>query len=460
MFEKIMIADRGEIAVRIIRTCKRLGIKTTAVHSEADAGSLHVRMADEAVYIGGRRAHESYPGVDKIIAAALSAGCQAIHPGYGFLSENHHFAKAVSAAGLVFIGPSARIIDMLGDKISSKELAVKACVPVIPGHADPLDSVDDALLIAGSIGYPVLLKPACGVGGKGLRIVNVPDEMEAALEESRRETCKYFGSSRVFMERFIEKSRHLEVQIIADSFGNIIHLGERESSIQRRYQKIIEEAPSPAVSADLRRCMGRYACDLARKAGYVNAGTVEFMMDEKKVLYFLEMSTRLQAGHPVTEMTAGLDLVELQFRIAAGERLPLSQDDVTIKGWSMAAHICAEDPARKFLPAAGRINGYSEPCGDSIRVDSGVNRGSIIGLHDDSMLATVVCHEKDREAARAGLVEALNGCHIEGVVTNIAFANSVLRHPGFVKGNISTSFIEQHFDDGRSKCESDELHEL
>ena len=458
MFEKIMIANRGEIAVRICRTCKRMGIKTITVHSEADRNSLHVQMADEAVNIGGLHAHESYMKIEKIVAAALSAGCQAVHPGYGFLSENHRFAQTVSAAGLVFVGPPAEVIAMLEDKISSKELAIKAGVPVIPAHTYPLDKLDDALTIAESIGYPVLLKPESRGGGKGIHIVAAPNEMEAALESSRQETCKAFGNSRVFMERFIEHPRHLEIQIIADAHGNIIHLGERESSIQRCYQKIIEEAPSPAVSADLRRCMGRHACDLARKAGYLNAGTVEFILDDKKHFYFLGMNTRLQVEHPLTEMTAGLDLVELQLRIAAGERLPFSQNDVALNGWTMEARICAEDPARNFTPTTGRITRYAEPCGDSIRVDSGVSAGSMINAYYDSTLAKVFCHGKDREAARAGLVDALNDYHIEGVMTNIAFVNNVLRHPEFVKGNISADFIEQHFSGDLSKCEPDEQH--
>ncbi len=455
MFDTILIANRGEIAVRIIRSCKRLGIGAVAVYSDADSRSLHVQTADESVHIGGPRAQDSYLDAEKMIAAALSTGCRAVHPGYGFLSENARFARSVAAAGLVFIGPPAKAIDTMGDKLASKELAAKAGVPVIPGHADALEGEDEALAAADGIGYPVLLKPAAGGGGKGMRIVRVPAEMKAALAASRQETRKAFGDSRIFMERYVEQPRHVEIQILADGFGNVLHLGERECSIQRRYQKIIEESPSPAVSEALRQRMGRAACDLARNAGYVNAGTVEFVLDAQGEFYFLEMNTRLQVEHPVTELVTGLDLVELQMRVAAGERLPFDQDGVVFNGWAMEARICAEDPERGFIPSTGMITRYAEPRGNAIRVDSGVQTGSNIGVYYDSMLAKVICHGRDREEARIRLVEALNGYHIEGVVTNIDFANSILCHPEFTEGKLTTGFIDRHFESSRPKTQPD-----
>lgn len=449
MFNKILIANRGEIAVRIIRTCRRLGIRAVAVYSDADSRSLHVQLADEAVHIGKPHAQTSYLDTEKILSAALSTGCQAVHPGYGFLSENAAFARRVAAAGLVFIGPPADVIDTMGDKIASKALAVKAGAPIIPGHAEALTDEEEALAAADGIGYPVLLKPAAGGGGKGMRIVRKPDEMKAALAASRQETRKAFGDSRIFMERYIEGPRHVEIQILADIFGNVVHLGERECSIQRRYQKIIEESPSPAVSGDLRERMGRAACDLARKAGYVSAGTVEFVLDARGEFYFLEMNTRLQVEHPVTELVTGLDLVELQLQIARGQKLPFDQGGVAFNGWAMEARVCAEDPERGFIPSTGMITRYAEPRGSAVRVDSGVQTGSGIGVYYDSMLAKVICHGKDREEARVRLVEALNGYHIEGVVTNIDFANSILCHPEFARGNLTTGFIERHFEGSR-----------
>lgn len=449
MFEKILIANRGEIAVRVIRTCRRLGVRAVAVYSDADSRSLHRQMADEAVHIGAAPARESYLDGDKIIAAALSTGCGGVHPGYGFLSENADFARSLQAAGMVFIGPPADAIARMGDKIASKQLAAKAGVPVIPGHDEALKDAAEALSVAERIGYPVLLKPAAGGGGKGMRIVTRSDELAPALAASRQETRKAFGDDRIFVERYIQRPRHVEIQILADAHGNVVHLGERECSIQRRYQKIIEESPSPAVAPDLRRRMGEAACRLAREAGYVNAGTVEFVLDEKGAFYFLEMNTRLQVEHPVTEMVTGLDLVELQLRIALGEPLPFGQEKVVFSGWAMEARVCAEDPERGFIPATGMITRYAEPRGRSVRVDSGVHTGSTIGVYYDSMLAKAICHGENREAARVGLVDALNGYHIEGMVTNIDFVNSVLCHPAFAKGDLDTGFIERHFDGSR-----------
>jgi propionyl-CoA carboxylase alpha chain len=458
MFDTILIANRGEIAVRIIRTCRRLGIRTVAVYSDADNRSLHRQLADDAVYIGNSPASESYLLPEKILSAARDSGCGAVHPGYGFLSENTGFAESVQAAGMVFIGPSAQAIALMGDKIASKDLAARAGVPVIPGYGQDLKDVDEALSFAREIGYPVLLKPAAGGGGKGMRIVAGPEQMAEALAASRQETRKAFGDSRIFMERYIEQPRHVEIQVLADAFGNTVFLGERECSIQRRYQKIIEESPSPGVGPDLRQRMGQAACDLARQAGYVNAGTVEFVLAPDGEFYFLEMNTRLQVEHPVTELVTGLDLVELQLRIAAKEPLPFDQDKVNFTGWAMEARICAEDPARGFTPATGMITRYAEPRGDAVRVDSGVNTGSKIGVHYDSMLAKVICHGKDRETARIALIEALNGYHIEGVITNIDFANSVLCQPAFASGELDTGFIDRHFDGHLPLSTPDERH--
>ncbi|MCL2789821.1 MAG: acetyl/propionyl/methylcrotonyl-CoA carboxylase subunit alpha [Desulfobulbus sp.] len=451
MFDKILIANRGEIAVRIIRTCNRLGIKTVAVYSDADSRSLHRQLADEAVHIGESPSQKSYLDIDKIIKAAKATGAQAIHPGYGFLSEKADFAKAIQDAGLVLIGPPVEAIDIMGDKITSKELAKNAGVPVIPGTIEAIKDEEEAIAVAAEIGYPVLLKPAAGGGGKGMRIVRKPEEMKDALAASRKETLKAFNDTRVFVERYIEQPRHIEIQILADSQGHVVHLGERECSIQRRYQKVIEESPSPAVSADLRERMGRAACNLARQANYVNAGTVEFVMDAQHDFYFLEMNTRLQVEHPVTEMVTGLDLVELQLRIAYGEPLPFDQSGITFNGWAIESRICAEDPSRGFIPSTGMITRYAAPRGKGIRVDSGVNIGGKIDVYYDSMLAKLICHGATREDARRALVEALNGYHIEGVSTNIDFVTSVLCLPEFAEGALTTSFIDQHFDGGVSK---------
>ncbi len=458
MIDKILIANRGEIAVRIIRTCKRLNIATVVVYSDADRHSLHRQLADEAVYIGSSSARESYLDAKKLIDAAVSTGCRAIHPGYGFLSENARFARQVAAAGLIFIGPPAEVISLMGDKIAAKELAIEAGVPVIPGPMDAIVDEDEALALAESIGYPFLFKPAAGGGGKGMRIVRNPAEVEKSLTACRQETRKAFCDNRIFIERYIERPRHIEVQILADTHGNIIHLGERECSIQRRYQKIIEESPAPALSVEIRRAICRSACDLARKAGYINAGTVEFILDTNGVFYFLEMNTRLQVEHPVTEAVTGMDLVELQLLIAAGEALPFTQDNIAFNGWAIEARICSEDPDRFFLPATGMITRYAEPQGHNIRVDSAVQMGSKIGIHYDSLLSKVIAFGKTREEARIALIEALNGYHIEGVVNNLDFVNAILCQPDFAKGELSTGFITEHFNGARQKTPQDPEH--
>ena len=453
MFEKILIANRGEIAIRIIRTCRKLNIKTVAVYSDIDARSLHVREADEAVHIGPSPSPSSYLAYEKIIKAAVDQGCQAIHPGYGFLSENSAFAAAVVKAGLVFIGPSSEVIAALGDKISAKNIAMKAGVPVVLGHNLPIVDLEEIRALAAEIGYPVLLKPAAGGGGRGMRLAATPDELESALQSAQDETRKAFGDDRIFLERFISNPRHIEIQIIADKHGNVVSLGERECSIQRRYQKVIEEAPSLAVDAALRSRMGEMACALGREAGYSNAGTVEFIMDSHRNFFFMEMNTRLQVEHPVTEMVTSLDLVELQLRVAAGEPLPISQKDVSIKGWSIEARICAEDSSRNFLPSTGLITRYSNLRGRNIRLDSGVEAGSFVSVYYDSLLSKVISWGETREEARTTLINALNRYHVEGVTTNLNFANSILNHPAFIKGELSTGFIDEYFEEGEARID-------
>jgi len=459
VFDKILIANRGEIAIRVIRTCRRLGIRTLAVYSEIDARSRHVQAADEAVLIGPARSDQSYLVKEKIIDAALTHGCAAIHPGYGFLSENAAFAEMATRAGLTFIGPPADAIRALGDKIAAKALAVKAGLPVVPGILKSVNDLDEALTAADGIGYPLLLKPAAGGGGKGMRIVATREELAAAMKAGRAETRKAFGDDRVFVERYIPVARHIEVQIMADRHGNVIHLGERECSVQRRYQKIIEETPSTAVDESLRRRMGELACRLARQAGYTNAGTVEFILDPERNFYFLEMNTRLQVEHPVTEMVTGLDLVELQLRVSAGEPLPVRQEEVAWNGWAIEARICAEDTSRGFLPATGMITRYSPAQGPNIRLDSGVEAGSLVSVYYDPLLAKVIAWGANRAAAVDTLVRALNGYHIEGIATNVDFVNSVLTHPAFSAGRLSTGFIDEHFEQGlpRIKPPADRL---
>jgi propionyl-CoA carboxylase alpha chain len=453
MFEKILIANRGEIAVRIIRTCKKLGVKTVAVFSEIDSRALHVQEANESVYLGPPPSDQSYLLKDKIIEYALDRGCQAIHPGYGFLSENADFAEKTVTAGLVFIGPPAPVIAMLGDKIASKNLAIQAGVPVVPGHNQAVSDLEEVRSIAENIGYPVLLKPAAGGGGRGMRIAHSQDELESALKAGQEETRKAFGDNKIFLERYVETPRHIEIQIMADQHGNVIYLGERECSIQRRYQKVIEEAPSLALTNEMRRDIGERACNLAREAGYTNAGTVEFILDPRGDFYFLEMNTRLQVEHPVTEMVTGFDLVELQLQVAAEQPLPYKQEDIILNGWSIEARICAEEADRNFLPSTGLITRYAEPRGKNIRMDSGIMAGSRVSVYYDNMLTKVISWGETREEARKTLIHALNKFHLEGVIINADFANAILNHPAFIEGRLSTDFIAEHFEQGAMKID-------
>jgi len=441
MFSKILIANRGEIAVRIIRSCRDLGVATVAVYSEPDFRSQHVRLADEAVLVGGARPADSYLRMDAIIEAALQTDSEAIHPGYGFLSENAEFAEKVAAAGLVFIGPPPDVIDTMGDKIAAKKLASEAGVPPVPGHSEPVVDFAEAREAAQLVGYPVLLKPAAGGGGKGMRVVEKEEELDSALRMCQQETRTSFGDDRIFVERYLVRPRHIEIQLIGDHHGTIVHLGERECSIQRRYQKIVEESPSCALTPAVREEMGSLACVLARKAGYANAGTVEFILDEDGSFYFLEMNTRLQVEHPVTELVNSVDLVELQLRVAAGEPLPFTQADVELKGWAIEVRVCAEDARHGFVPSIGLISRYAEPRGQHVRVDSGVDAGSTVSVYYDPLLAKVITWGENREEARKSMIQALNGYHIEGVSTNVDYANQVLSHPVFISGKFSTDFI-------------------
>ncbi|MGC8906038.1 MAG: acetyl-CoA carboxylase biotin carboxylase subunit [Desulfomonilaceae bacterium] len=453
MFDKILIANRGEIAVRVIRTCRKMGIATVAVYSDVDFRSLHVEASDESVHIGPPPPSESYLCKERIIETALSRGCQAIHPGYGFLSENPDFARMVTEAGLVFIGPSAETIARLGDKIAAKVLAMNVGAPVVSGHHRAVSNAEEATIIAESLGYPLLLKPAAGGGGRGMRIISSKSDIRDAFAACQDETRKGFADDRVFIERYIPRPRHIEVQIIGDKHGNIVYFPERECSVQRRYQKILEESPSAAVDDSIRRAMGDVACRLAQEAAYHNAGTVEFILDREGHFYFLEINTRLQVEHPVTEMVTSLDLVELQIRVAAGEALPVTQSDIQANGWAMEARVCAEDPRRDFLPTIGMITRYATPRGKGVRVDSGVSAGSLVTIYYDSLLAKVITHGQDREDAREKLVQSLNGFHLEGLTTNVDFVNAVINHSKFMAGDISTDFVNENFPNGKSTDE-------
>ena len=448
MFKKILIANRGEIACRVIRSAKRMGIKTVAVHSEADADALHVAMADEAVAIGPAASAESYLVGERIIAACKDTGAEAVHPGYGFLSENAAFCEALQAAGVTFIGPPVRAIAAMGDKIESKKLASAAKVNTVPGHIGVIADADEAVGIAETIGFPVMIKASAGGGGKGMRIARDADEAREGFRSAQNEARSSFADDRVFIEKFIEEPRHIEIQVLADGHGNTLYLGERECSIQRRHQKVIEEAPSPIMDPDTRRAMGEQAVALARAVDYRSAGTVEFIFDQNKNFYFLEMNTRLQVEHPVTELVTGLDLVEWMIRIAAGEALDFTQEEVSLEGWAIEARLYAEDPRRNFMPSIGRLVRYKEPQGRGVRVDSGVIEGAEISMHYDPMIAKLCTYGGDRQAAVAAMVEALDGFYIRGIQHNTAFLADVLSQPRFREGRLSTDFIAETYPDG------------
>ncbi|MFC7433032.1 acetyl-CoA carboxylase biotin carboxylase subunit [Hydrogenophaga bisanensis] len=458
MFKKILIANRGEIACRVIATARKMGIATVAVYSEADKEARHVRLADEAVLLGPAASRESYLVADKIIAAVKQTGAEAIHPGYGFLSENEDFAKRCEDEGIAFIGPKHYSIAAMGDKIASKKLANEAKVNTIPGYNDAIESAAKAVEIAKGIGYPVMIKASAGGGGKGLRVAFNDKEALEGFTACQNEARNSFGDDRIFIEKFVEQPRHIEIQIVGDSHGNVIYLNERECSIQRRHQKVIEEAPSPFISEATRKAMGEQAVALAKAVKYQSAGTVEFVVGKNQDFYFLEMNTRLQVEHPVTECITGLDLVELMIRVAAGEKLPLTQADVKRDGWAIECRINAEDPFRNFLPSTGRLVRFTPPTETmwqadtahkhGVRVDTGVFEGGEIPMYYDSMIAKLIVHGKDRNDAIAKMREALNGFVIRGINSNIPFQAALLAHPDFVSGNFNTGFIAQHYAGG------------
>jgi propionyl-CoA carboxylase alpha chain len=458
MFEKILIANRGEIACRVIQTARKMGIRTVAVHSEADRDARHVLLADEAVAIGPAPSRESYLQIEKIIAACRQTGAQAVHPGYGFLSENAEFARRIEEEGIVFIGPKHYSIAAMGDKIESKKLAAAAGVNCIPGVNDAIETAEKAVQIARGIGYPVMIKASAGGGGKGLRVAFNDKEALEGFTSCRNEARNSFGDDRVFIEKFVEEPRHIEIQLIGDSQGNVLYLNERECSIQRRHQKVIEEAPSPFISDATRKAMGEQAVALAKAVRYQSAGTVEFVVGRDQSFYFLEMNTRLQVEHPVTECITGLDLVELMIRVAAGEPLPLTQRDVRREGWAIECRINAEDPFRGFLPSTGRLVRFAPPqqtmfAADTgqwmgVRVDTGVQEGGEIPMYYDSMIAKLIVHGKDRLEAIASMREALNAFVIRGISSNIPFQAALLAHPKFVAGDFNTGFIAENYAKG------------
>lgn len=442
MFCKILIANRGEIAVRLIRACRELGVRSVAVFSEVDRLAKHVQLADESFCLGDPKPSESYLNIPKIIKAAQSTGAEAIHPGYGFLSENANFAEACEKAKIVFIGPPASVIRQMGDKIGARNFLQKHKVPVVPGTSEPIQDLKEVRKRAGEIGYPVLLKAAAGGGGKGMKVVEKENELQEALESCQRVAKSAFGDDRIFMEKYLLSPRHVEFQIVADQQGNVLHLFERECSIQRRHQKIIEETPSPALDPGLRQKMGDVAVKIGKLIGYQSVGTIEFILDQEKNFYFLEVNTRLQVEHPVTEMVTGVDLVKTQIRIAAGEKLFLSPQST---GHAIECRICAEDPQSQFLPSIGKITKLQEPVGEGVRVDSGIFEGWEIPVEYDPMLSKLIVHAPTREKAILKMLQALDDYRVEGIQTNIDFLKDILRHPEFIAGRIETGFIGKFF---------------
>ena len=460
MFDKILIANRGEIACRVIKSAQKMGIKTVAVYSDADRNALHVKMADEAVHIGPPQANQSYIVIDKIMAAIKQTGAQAVHPGYGFLSENPKFAEALEAAGVAFIGPPKGAIEAMGDKITSKKIAAEAGVSTVPGHMGLIADAAEAIKISGEIGYPVMLKASAGGGGKGMRIAWNESEVAEGFQASKNEAAASFGDDRMFIEKFVTQPRHIEIQVLCDQHGNGVYLGERECSIQRRNQKVVEEAPSPFLDEATRRAMGEQSLALAHAVGYASAGTVEFIVDGDRNFYFLEMNTRLQVEHPVTELITGVDLVEQMIRVAYGEKLSLTQDDVKLNGWAMESRLYAEDPYRGFLPSIGRLTRYRPPAETPdyqpgvvpsdpvVRNDTGVYEGGEISMYYDPMIAKLCTWGPDRAAAIQGMRDALDGFEVEGIGHNLPFLSAVMDHPKFVSGDMTTAFIAEEFPDG------------
>ncbi|MEY9999522.1 acetyl-CoA carboxylase biotin carboxylase subunit [Sinorhizobium fredii] len=454
MFKKILIANRGEIACRVIRTAKKLGIATVAVYSDADRDAMHVRLADEAVHIGPSPSSQSYIVIDKILEAIRKTGADAVHPGYGFLSENAAFAEALEKEGVAFIGPPVKAIEAMGDKITSKKLAAKAGVSTVPGHMGLIEDADEAARIASSIGFPVMIKASAGGGGKGMRIAWNEREAREGFQSSKNEAKSSFGDDRIFIEKFVTEPRHIEIQVLGDKHGNTLYLGERECSIQRRNQKVIEEAPSPFLDETTRRAMGEQAVALAKAVGYHSAGTVEFIVDAERNFYFLEMNTRLQVEHPVTELVTGLDLVEQMIRVAAGEKLSFTQDDVKLEGWAIESRLYAEDPYRNFLPSIGRLTRYRPPeegrqdDGTVIRNDTGVFEGGEISMYYDPMIAKLCAWGPDRAQAVEAMAEALDAFEVEGIGHNLPFLSAVMQQQRFRDGRLTTAYIAEEFTDG------------
>jgi acetyl-CoA carboxylase biotin carboxylase subunit len=450
MFKKLLIANRGEIAVRIARACREMGISPVAVYSDADRASLHVRVADEAVHIGPAPSTESYLRIEKIISAAKSTGAEAIHPGYGFLSENAEFAEAVERAGLTLIGPRASVMRLMGSKTSARRAAQAAGAPVVPGTTEPVSSAEEAEQVAGETGYPVMLKAAAGGGGKGMRLVRSREEIASAFSLAQSEAASSFNNPAIYIEKYIEHPRHIEIQLIGDHHGQIVYLGERECSLQRRHQKVVEECPSPVVNDELRRRMGEAAVNIARAAGYYNAGTIEFLVDAEWNFYFLEMNTRLQVEHPVTEMVTGRDLVREQIRVAAGEPLSFAQEDIVMRGAAIECRIYAEDPANGFLPSPGRITGLVAPAGPGVRYDSGSYEGWEVPIYYDPLLAKLCVWAEDRGAAIDRLARVLGEYSVEGISTTIPFFRAIVRDENFRRGDFDTGFIDRFLGGGHA----------
>ncbi|TKD15456.1 acetyl/propionyl/methylcrotonyl-CoA carboxylase subunit alpha [Rhodobacter capsulatus] len=454
MFKKILIANRGEIACRVIKSARKMGIKTVAVYSDADAQALHVKMADEAVHIGPPPANQSYIVIDKIMEAIRKTGAEAVHPGYGFLSERRDFAAALEAEGVIFVGPPSPAIEAMGDKITSKKLAQEAGVSTVPGYMGLIADADEAVKISDQIGYPVMIKASAGGGGKGMRIAWNAEEAREGFQSSKNEAAASFGDDRIFIEKFVTQPRHIEIQVLADQHGNCVYLNERECSIQRRNQKVIEEAPSPFLDPATRKAMGEQACALAKAVGYTSAGTVEFIVDGNRNFYFLEMNTRLQVEHPVTELITGIDLVEMMIRVAAGEPLPFKQEDIGINGWAMESRLYAEDPYRNFLPSIGRLTKYQPPVegptasGGIVRNDTGVFEGGEISMYYDPMIAKLCTWGPTREAAIEEMRLALDTFEVEGIGHNLPFCAAVMDHDRFVEGSITTAFIAEEYPEG------------
>ncbi|WP_321364087.1 acetyl/propionyl/methylcrotonyl-CoA carboxylase subunit alpha [uncultured Celeribacter sp.] len=453
MFDKILIANRGEIACRVMKTAKKMGIKTVAIYSDADKHALHVQMADEAVHIGPPPANQSYIVIDKVMDAIKQTGAQAVHPGYGFLSENSKFAEALAAEGVAFVGPPKGAIEAMGDKITSKKLAQEAGVSTVPGYMGLIEDADEAVKISNEIGYPVMIKASAGGGGKGMRIAWNDEEAREGFQSSKNEAASSFGDDRIFIEKFVTQPRHIEIQVLCDAHGNGIYLNERECSIQRRNQKVIEEAPSPFLDEATRKAMGEQAVALAKAVDYTSAGTVEFIVDGDRNFYFLEMNTRLQVEHPVTELITGVDLVEQMIRVANGEPLSITQDDVKINGWAMESRLYAEDPYRNFLPSIGRLTKYRPPAeevtaGKVVRNDTGVYEGGEISMYYDPMIAKLCTWGPDRAAAIEHMRNALDGFEVEGIGHNLPFLSAVYDHPKFISGNMTTAFIEEEYPEG------------